>query len=448
MTRILSISILLAALAIQAFPQASISDQTPVKSDDRSAQALYEDANGYLGRRYQEFNKQKLPYDPKLEAKTKQEQKDLAVKNAETLKTRKKLEPGDLYYLGLLQHLSGDGEKALDTMRAFLKETVDGEQAQTARTVVVLYAVKKNLISEAETVVATYRKHQSQRSEDLYKMEFLIADAYLRANDYPHLLTHAEGMFTAARAFAGERNSDVFKRDDMLMKSTFLMSEGYAKTNQKDAAIKLLEEVRRLSISLPSGNLYKQLTFRLATAFPGTDLNRIFDEPVTPNTPPAITATEWIDLKPVKLSELRGHVVLLDFWAHWCGPCRITFPKLTRWHEQYKDKGLVILGVTDYQGHAEGRELTHAEELVYLREFKKLQKLPYGFAIADSKVNEVNYGVTSIPMSFLIDRRGNVRFIASNASESELTRLAAMIPKLLGEPAENKTESSTASTKN
>jgi hypothetical protein len=92
--------------------------------------------------------------------------------------------------------------------------------------------------------------------------------------------------------------------------------------------------------------------------------------------------------------------------------------------------------------------MTHAEELVYLREFKKLHKLPYGFAIADSKINQVNYGVSSIPMSFLIDRRGNVRFIASNASEPELIRLAAMIPKLLEEPAENKTESSAASPKN
>ena len=43
----------------------------PAKPETRPAQALYEDANGYLGRRYQEFNKKKLPYDPKLEAQTK-----------------------------------------------------------------------------------------------------------------------------------------------------------------------------------------------------------------------------------------------------------------------------------------------------------------------------------------------------------------------------------------
>ena len=55
--------------------------QTPdPKKDNRPAQAIFEDANGYLGRRYQEFNKQNLPYDPKVEAQVKQEQKDLALK--------------------------------------------------------------------------------------------------------------------------------------------------------------------------------------------------------------------------------------------------------------------------------------------------------------------------------------------------------------------------------
>src|SRR6185295_18439626 len=101
----------------------------PPKADDRPAQALYEDANGYLGRRYQEFNKQKLPYDAKLELQTRKEQQALAVKNAAILKARSHLNKEDLYYLGMLHHLAGDADNALTTMRLVLKDDPDGYQA-------------------------------------------------------------------------------------------------------------------------------------------------------------------------------------------------------------------------------------------------------------------------------------------------------------------------------
>lgn len=258
MTRIFSILILLAAFGVTGLSQTPAKEEPSAKIDDRPAQVLYEDANGYLGRRYQEFNKQNLPFDPKLETKTRAEQKDLAVKNAETLRSRKNLAPTDLYYLGLLDHMAGDGDRALETMRTFLKDNVDGDHAQTARNVVVLYSVKKNLIPDAEATVESYKKHKPQNPDDLYRMEFLIADAFLRAKNYPALVKHAEGMLAAARTFAVERKNETFRRDEMLMKSAFLLSEGYTQTNKKDAAINQLEELRRLAITLPSADLYKQ----------------------------------------------------------------------------------------------------------------------------------------------------------------------------------------------
>ncbi|HET7113229.1 MAG TPA: hypothetical protein VFI57_06270, partial [Pyrinomonadaceae bacterium] len=81
-------------------------DDSVVKPDERPAQALFEDANGYLGRRYQEFNKQKLPYDPQLEQKTKNEQRELALRNAGVLRARTPLAGEDLYYLGMLYHVA------------------------------------------------------------------------------------------------------------------------------------------------------------------------------------------------------------------------------------------------------------------------------------------------------------------------------------------------------
>jgi thiol-disulfide isomerase/thioredoxin len=403
--------------------------------DLRPAQELYEDANGYLGRRYQEFNKKKLPYDPRIEAQTKKEQQELAVKNAAILKARSPLTSEDLYYLGLLHHLAGDGDAALTTMRQLLKDDPDGRQAQSARNVVVLYATKKDLINEATAAVEAYARHQPQDPDDRYRMELLISDAFLRTKNYAQMGAHAQQMLDAAKEFGKTKKDQPFRRDEMLLKSAFLLAEAQIQAKQKARAVETLEDLRRLSIELPSGNLYKLATFRLYTLEPTFDFDKIFDDRSnwSKSIPPEIVASQWIEQTPVKLSALRGKVVLLDFWAHWCGPCRVTLPNLSRWHQAYKDKGLVILGVTHYFGHGNQEPMTPGEELVFLRDFKKRNRLPYGIVVEDGSQNDLNYGVNSIPMSFLIDRNGVLRYISPGASDEEIESLGHMIKKVLDE---------------
>src|SRR5690349_13289784 len=195
------------------------------KDDKRSAQALYEDANGYLGRKYQEFNKQKLPYDSKLEVQTRKEQKDLAVKNAATLQARSSLKADDLYYLGMLHHIAGDADAALATMRQLLKDDPDGQKAQAARNVIVLYAVRKDLLPEANAAVEAYARHQPQSADDRYRMEILLTDAYLRAKDYASMTAHAKQMLEASKKFIETNKDEVFKRDEMLLKSTVFLAD-------------------------------------------------------------------------------------------------------------------------------------------------------------------------------------------------------------------------------
>src|SRR5262245_30293331 len=87
-----------------------------------------------------------------------------------------------------------------------------------------------------------------------------------------------------------------------------------------------------------------------------------------------LVAKSWVNGTPVTDADLKGKVVVLDFWAIWCGPCINTFPHLREWNAKYGDKGLVMIGVTSYYDYkwnddegycaraAKGEEVTPEQE--------------------------------------------------------------------------------------
>ena len=98
----------------------------------------------------------------------------------------------------------------------------------------------------------------------------------------------------------------------------------------------------------------------------------------------------------LELADHKGKVVLLDFWATWCGPCRIEIPGFVRLQERYRDQGLVVIGVS----------LDDSPEPV--REFYREFRMNYAVAMGDERVPELYGGIIGLPTTFLIGRDGRI----------------------------------------
>ena len=101
----------------------------------------------------------------------------------------------------------------------------------------------------------------------------------------------------------------------------------------------------------------------------------------------------------LKLSEFRGEVVLINFWASWCGPCRQEMPLLSELHEQYRDLGFTVLGVNVEEDTRQARKL--------------LEAAPVSFPVlfdSDSTVSR-EYNVAAMPSTMLVDRNGMLRYL-------------------------------------
>lgn len=125
----------------------------------------------------------------------------------------------------------------------------------------------------------------------------------------------------------------------------------------------------------------------------------------------------------VDLHALRGNVVLLNFWATWCAPCRAEMPTFAAWQTTYQARGLRVVGVS----------MDDAEEVKpeAVRKLIAKLKVNYPIVIGDEALSRLYNGVVVLPVTYLVDRKGVIR--AEYRGESDLESMEHQIQQLLAE---------------
>ncbi len=150
---------------------------------------------------------------------------------------------------------------------------------------------------------------------------------------------------------------------------------------------------------------------------------------------PSINAETWVNSKALSLDKLKGKVVIIDFWAPWCSPCRAVIPGLIEEYGKHKDDGLVVIGFTKLYGSyrddvQNAGKVDRDKEIELIKSFAARFKIDYPIAISDNGQDFDSYMITGIPTMIFIDRQGNVDHIKIGSGNHNSVR--EKIETLLG----------------
>lgn len=439
---------------------------TPV-TPEQTVKQMFDEANGYIRKKGNEFDAKKVPFSERLFAQAKLEQRLLAAKLASIAAIRKDLVGEDFYNLGMLNWIAENLDGTSENLRKFTaSENAAADRTQTARSIIVVIAAKQKKFEDAEKMLAEYLAHDPKKLTERARMEGEMAKAYQSQKDFVRMAPHADEGYAASKGLLKNAASRARGLDEIL-DAGMLVYEAYRDGGNRRQAEAGLDDMRATAVATGSTSFYyyavdQKIKYLVETGRKPTAL-QLYKDSMTDavkdfprkdqqedvltrlrkreqhykllgETAPELPMIEqWFPGKARTLAEMKGKVVLLDFWATWCGPCFEAFPDLIEWQQDFSSDGLQILGVTRYYGTIGEVAADTPSEIEYFKQFREKEKLPYDFVVIKDQSAQILYGATALPTAVIIDRKGIIRYIETGTSATRQAEMHEMIVKLLAE---------------
>lgn len=317
--------------------------------------------------------------------------------------------------------------QAIEAGRAFLKAEPKSRAAESLRSSIIRSLLELGQLEEAQKLIDEMYREMPYTIFQLAGRINLIKEATIQWRERGR---YDLVMKQALRGYVLQMKPGRFPESEPRLWDTVLR-------DRLSLAAEAISAQERQGFKKEADELHKRV---LATEFEEQAVLRSFYESELAaarlmfNPVPALEASRWVNSEPVRLTEMRGKVVLLDFWSMWCSQCAAAFPEWRELKGKYSAKGLEIIGVTRLYGRSDTAEgLTRDQELTALRNFLTKHQINYPIAVGkmDDVANDERFVVASLPTVVLIDRRGNIRHIKRGVGEYR--KLEKQIEKLINE---------------